>query len=190
MPTIWYIILYISINIIPEQELRFPYSNTQSTKGERFLHAAQHEPHISQNGSWAKRLDECYAISVATYWPRTFRGKSTPYNLGLPTLYIIMSLSPNMCGSSGSIFFFQNLHPSNPQYKQSVAKQISEWIRPISLIAWILRTRVRKYTTLEALYMEMGFSLQGKCLLSLNLNGTSCHFRGKVYQTGTLKPIL
>ena len=56
-------------------------------------------------------LDGGQAIAMAPIWPGTFKGKATMTTLGPTALYIFMAVSLNMCGSSGSTFYFKNCIP-------------------------------------------------------------------------------
>ena len=56
-------------------------------------------------------------------------------------LYIMKAHSMNTCGSSGSTYIFQMLHPRNPHYNLSIEMKICEWNIYSSQIAWIVTTR-------------------------------------------------
>jgi len=80
--------------------------------------------HLSQSGSWDISFHGCHGISLTTSWPGTFRGKATQPTLVQPSLYILIVLSLNLCGNSGSKFF-KKLHHRNPQYKHQLEKNTS-----------------------------------------------------------------
>ena len=100
----------MSINILPEH-LRVPIVQHSRCEAESFPHAAQHAPLISQSGSWSEMLNGCQSIAVATSWTGTFRRKATTTTLGPTALYIIVAVFLDMCGSSGSTFYFKNCIP-------------------------------------------------------------------------------
>lgn len=130
-----------SVSTYLQQDLRVPITQASLCEVEKFSHGAHSYPSplteslLCHNAHWP------HAINMDNYWPRTFRGKATLSNLHPPDLYIIMVLSLNMCGSSGSTFFFQKMHPRQLQYKFAVGNKICEWKRPTSQKAWILKTR-------------------------------------------------
>ena len=107
VPPIRLIILYISINIPPEQQLRVPIIQPLMYEGERFSHATPNTPLLSQSVSWFTSLIGSHAFAMASCLPGMFKWKETPPSLGPPSLDIIMALSLNTSGSSGSTFYFK-----------------------------------------------------------------------------------
>ena len=57
--------LYISINIPLEQQLRVLTVHASRCVGENIQHGAHHDPHLSQRGCCVTRLDGHNAIAVA-----------------------------------------------------------------------------------------------------------------------------
>ena len=108
-------------------------------QGWELPHGTQKAPLISQSGSWDARLDGCHAISVATSWPGTFRGKAT--NLVPPSLYINVSISLDMCGSSGSFSFAPNMNPRITRYSTQWKNNIWEGKIPSSQKDCVLKIR-------------------------------------------------
>ena len=105
VPPICWTILYISINIPLEQQLRVPIIQHLRCDGESFPHGAHHAPLLSQRFCCVTMLDGHHAIAVATGLPGPFRGKATLPSWGPPALYIMMALSPNLCDTIGSMWF-------------------------------------------------------------------------------------
>ena len=93
VPPIWWIILYISIHIFPEQPLGVPKAKLQFCGGEIFPYGDLHAPLLSQKGICFTRLNVHHAIAVASSWPGSFIGKTTPHTLGPPAPYIMMDIS-------------------------------------------------------------------------------------------------
>ena len=111
VPPIWWIIIYISINIPAEQQLRVPIIQPSGCDGDSFPHEAHHTPLHSQRGCCVTRFNECHAIALATRGVGPFRRKATLPTLGPPDLYIMMALSQNMSGILGSTWFFKHCIP-------------------------------------------------------------------------------
>ena len=114
VPPIWWIILYISINIT-----QGPIDQSSKCEGEIFPHGAHRDPLISQRGCCVTRLDVCYAITIKTSWPGPFRGKATPPTFSLH----IGGSSRNMCGPSGSPWFFKHCMPGIHSIKYNLERK-------------------------------------------------------------------
>lgn len=57
------------------------------------------------------RLDGHHSIALAIRGPGLFKGKATLPILGPTALYMMIALSPNMCGTSGSMRFCKHFIP-------------------------------------------------------------------------------
>ena len=105
--SIWWILLYLSIHIPLEQHLRVPIAQHSWCEDETFPHAVHHTPLFSQRGCFVTRLEECNIIAMETSLPGPLREKASPSILGPPALFIVMALSLNTCGTSGSTYFLK-----------------------------------------------------------------------------------
>lgn len=67
-------------------------------------------------------------IAMATRWPGPFRGKATPTTLGPPALHIKVAVTLDMCGNSGSIFYYKNCIPETHRITLSLKKKYL-WVK-------------------------------------------------------------
>ena len=86
---------------------------------------------------------------------------------------------------------FQSLHPRTTQYYSPFEKKVCEQKNPLpkETVSWKLAKSEEEHKW-ESLYMESGFLAQGKCLLSLTLVPTWCHFSGDGCKNRGSKPYL
>ena len=83
------IMLYISINLPPEKQLRLIVIQHLRWEWKSLSRASTKAPLIWHNGSWATKLNVHNATALETFLSGTLRGKSIPPTLGPPVLYII-----------------------------------------------------------------------------------------------------
>ena len=74
----------------------------------RASHIEHMMPLYSHREFFVSQVHGWYDIAMATSWTGTFRGKATLHTRGPLALYIIMDFSPNMCGTSVSMWFCQH----------------------------------------------------------------------------------
>ena len=109
-PLFW-IILYNSINKLPEKQFRIPIIQPSWCGGESFPHKAHYVPLLSQTACCVTRLHAHPAMAMATRCPRPYRGKATPHPWGSHFLCIMMDPSLNMCDITELTWLFKHCIP-------------------------------------------------------------------------------
>ena len=90
---------------------------------------------------------------VATSWPGPFRRKATPPTQGPPPLYIMMALSPDKCGISGSTWFWKHCIPGIHNIQSHLErKYVIEKYPLTNSLYKESKERMRKNTIWAALY--------------------------------------
>jgi len=123
LSAIWWFILYISINIPPEQQLSVPINQFSICEGENFPHGAHHTSLLSQRGFCVTRLDGHHAR-----FARTYLRESNSTHSGL-TCSLHNGSFPKHVWHFRVNVVFQTLHTKNAQYKISFGKKICDWKR-------------------------------------------------------------
>ena len=110
----WYIILYNSINITPEQHLRMPMVKPLIWEAQNFPHATQNTRPLTEYQLGQKAWGMSFNC-MATYWSGILRGKATPY--AMPTCPLGNNDSfPEYVWKFRVKVIIQKLNPRNPQY--------------------------------------------------------------------------
>ena len=106
IPHIWCIILCINISIPQKNISGCPLSNTWGVRMRAFhMGPITHLSSPLTESLFHHKAWWCNATAIGTSCSGPFRWKATPSTQGPPAFYIIMDLSVNMYGTSGSTWF-------------------------------------------------------------------------------------
>ena len=180
---IWWIMVCIIIIIPPEHYLSFPIIQPSRVRASHILP----NTHItSQSDSWNTKIRDIVPFSWQPVCLKLSEGRKLP-TLASPALSIIMSPSLNMGGCSGPTFFAKISSHNSTVWLHS--KCVLEEDPRTQWPGYWKQGKSEEDHKRGITLRGKGNFVSGKRLLSFTLIPTSCHFRGKWWQTGTLPPI-